>query len=170
MPTADPDMKLVLAKIGDIRQKLSGMAVHRLARHDPTNVRPQTTVAGRMWIAFLVGVLVMNAVRGDPEYRSTFKSQGSAQRKKIFHPLWSFVAAMRQQTVVAHADTEASGDPPQNERQQQRFPTKHEERSQRSDMEEEQEKGGNQTDGLRERAVAGKNAHPFPFRQIVALC
>src|SRR5438105_12736078 len=97
-------------------------------------MRPQTAVARRVWVAFLVGVLVMDAMRRNPKYWPAFKSQRSAHCENVFHPLRSLIAAMRKQTVVAHADAEASGDPPENQRRQQRFPTEHEECSYRANM------------------------------------
>ena len=126
VPVADPSMELIFAKVGDIRQKLGGAAVHRLARHDPAHVRPETAIAGRVWVAFLVRVLVMESMHSNPEDRSALKSQSPANCENVFHPLRSFVAAMCEKPMVAHADTEASRDPPQNERQCESLPTKQE--------------------------------------------
>jgi hypothetical protein len=58
----------------------------------------------------------MNAVRGYPENGSTFKRHGRAYGQEVFHPLGSFVAAMSQQAVIAHADAHAAGHPPENHR------------------------------------------------------
>ena len=64
----------------------------------------------------------MDAVRSHPENRTAFESQRGADGQEIFNPLRSFVAAMREQAMVAHADAPAAGHPPQQQRYEQRFP------------------------------------------------
>ena len=61
----------------------------------------------------LVGKLMVNAVCGDPENRSTFERQRRAPGKEILHPLRSLVSAMGQQAVIAHTDAKAARYPPQ---------------------------------------------------------
>src|SRR5947209_17594953 len=67
-------------------------------------------------------MLVMNAVRCHPENRTALKDEGSANCQKIFHPLWGLITAMCKQAVVAHADSQAARNPPEDARGKKRFP------------------------------------------------
>ena len=75
-----------------------------------------------MRIAFLIGELMMNAVRSHPEDRPAFERQSRASGQEILDPLRSLVAAMREQPVVSHADAQASRNPPQKQSHEKRFP------------------------------------------------
>src|SRR6266436_1062861 len=88
-----------------------------------------------MWIAFHIGQLVMYAMRCNPCDRSTFQGQSAASRQKIFHPFRSLVSAMRQQPVVAHANTETASHPPQHQRHREGLPGKEKQRSNRANVE-----------------------------------
>jgi hypothetical protein len=92
-------------------------------------------------IAFLVRELMMNAMRSYPEDRSTFESERGAQRQKILNPLWSFVAAMGEQPVIAHPYTQASGYPPEANCEEESLPGKEEERSNSAHMKGGHKKG-----------------------------
>src|SRR6266853_6934771 len=87
--------------------------MHRLAHEDPPHVRPPLAIDRRVWIAFVVRKLMMNPVRCHPENRSAFECQRRTPGQEVFHPLRRPVSAMRQQTVIAHPDTEAARYPPQ---------------------------------------------------------
>ena len=63
----------------------------------------------------MVRMLMVNAMRGDPEDRPAFERERAADGQEVLDPLRRLVAAMRQQAVVAHADAERAGDPPQDE-------------------------------------------------------
>ena len=76
----------------------------------------------------------MNAVRGYPENRAAFERQRRADGQEIFHPLGSFVSAMRQQAVVSHANAQASRHPPQEHRHQECLPGKEEQRRDGADV------------------------------------
>ena len=82
----------------------------------------------------LIGILVMNAVRGHPENRSAFERQRRANRQQILHPLRSLVAAMRQQPVIAHPDAQAARNPPQKQRDKKCLPGEKEQRGDRAQM------------------------------------
>jgi len=71
----DPDMEFIFSKIGNVTRQRSRVMVHRFAGQDPAHVRPPLTVAGRMRVTFLIRMLVMDAVRGDPENRPAFERQ-----------------------------------------------------------------------------------------------
>ena len=109
-------MKFVFAEVGDVGQERINLIVHGLAGQDPSHVGPESAVARRVRIAFFVRILVMLAMRGDPENRSAFERQRSAGGQEIFDPFRSFVAAMGEQPVIAHADSQASRNPPKQDR------------------------------------------------------
>ena len=79
-----------------------------------------------MRIAFLVGVLVMHAVRGDPEDRPALERQRAADREEVLERLRGLEAAVRVQPVVAEADAEADRHPVQHERDDQIRPAEEE--------------------------------------------
>src|SRR4029077_13657488 len=108
----NPNVELVFGQIGNVTRQRSGVMMHRLAHENPSHVRPPFAFDGRMGIAILIGKLVMNAMRGHPENRSAFEGEGGANRQEIFHPLVGFVAAMREQPVIAHANAQAARNPP----------------------------------------------------------
>src|SRR5579863_501589 len=109
-------MELVFCEIGHVTRQGCGVVMHGLPGQNPAHVRPPLAVDGRMRIAFVVGILMMNAMRGYPENRSAFKSQSCARSEDIFHPLRSSVTAMGEQPMVAHTDAQASRNPPQKHR------------------------------------------------------
>jgi hypothetical protein len=47
--------------------------MHRLPGKNPAHVRPPFAIDGRMGITFLIGKLMMNAMRSYPENRSAFE-------------------------------------------------------------------------------------------------
>src|ERR1017187_6710810 len=108
MPLADPDVEFVLAKIGNVGQQALDLVVHGFAAHDPSHVRPEAAVARAVRVAGLVGELVMHAMRGHPEDRSTFERQGGAGGEEVLKPLGTLEATVRQKTVVAQADSETA--------------------------------------------------------------
>ena len=124
MVLGDPHMKFVFCEIGNVMGQGFGVVMHRLARQDPAHMRPPRTIDRRMWVTFLVRVLVMDAMRGYPKNRPALKRESRTDGEKVFHPFRSFVATMREQAVIAHSDAEASGDPPQESRNQECLPRK----------------------------------------------
>ena len=73
------------------------------------------TLARRMGIAFAVRLLMMDAVRCDPEDRPAFERERSARREDVFDPLMSLVAAVREQAMVPHADPEHARNQPEGD-------------------------------------------------------
>ena len=126
MILADPEMKLIFAKIGNVSQKIGAVVMKGLPGKNPTHVRPEAAVARGVRIARLVGQLMMNAMRGHPEDRTAFQRQRGADGQNIFQPLGALVAAMGQQTVITHADAQAARNPVHNHANNQRLPTEHE--------------------------------------------
>src|SRR5258706_7295678 len=105
-------MELRLRQIGHVTREGLGVLVKALAHQYPSHMRPPLAIDGRMGIALFVGILMMNAVRGHPENWSAFKRQRGTDRQRILNPLRSLVAAMRQQPVISHPNSEAAGNPP----------------------------------------------------------
>ena len=95
----------------------------------------------RMRIAFFVRMLMMDAVRGHPENRAAFQRERGANGQKIFDPLRSLVAAMRQQPVIAHADSQAAGNPVQKQRDEKSLPGEEEQRGDGADVKQHHESG-----------------------------
>jgi hypothetical protein len=77
MPFANPHMKLISAKIGNISEEKGRVVVNALSREDPAHVRPQAAVLGGMWVPFFVCVLVMHSMYGHEEDGPTFQGQGA---------------------------------------------------------------------------------------------
>jgi hypothetical protein len=126
VPAADPYVELIFAKFRNIRQKIRRIVVHRLTRQDPSHVRPETAVARRVRVSLFVRVLVMHSMGCNPEYRTALQGQSAAYGEEVLDPFGRFITAVRQQPVVAHADTQASGNPPQQHREQERLPAEEE--------------------------------------------
>src|SRR5271155_116415 len=118
----DPDVKSVFGKIGNITGESCSVMVHGLASQNPAHVRPPLAITRRMRIAIFIRMLMMNAVSGHPENRAALERRGGADRQKILHPLRSLVATMGQQAVVAHADAQASRNPPKEARHKKGLP------------------------------------------------
>lgn len=114
---------------------------------------PEAAVVGRVRVAFLVGVLMMLTVGGDPEDRSAFESECAADGEEILEPARCFVAAMREEAVVAHANAEAAGDPPQEHGDEEGLPMKHEERGDSADVERDHDEESDPDDGLGEGSI-----------------
>ena len=55
----------------------------RLAEEDPADVRPEAACARRVRIGVLVGMLMVDAMRGDPEDRPAFERQRAADGEEI---------------------------------------------------------------------------------------
>ncbi len=66
-------MKLVFAEVRDIRQEGIQLVVHGPAGQDPSHVGPKSALARRVRVTFFVRILVMFAMRGDPENWSAFE-------------------------------------------------------------------------------------------------
>src|SRR5467141_208229 len=65
----------------------------------------------------------MNAMSSHPVDWSTFESQRAANSQQILDQLRHSVTAMREETVIAHADADASRQPGKNHADNQTPPT-----------------------------------------------
>ncbi len=89
----DPDVKFVFGEIGDVAGQSGRVVMHGLAHQDPAHVGPPLAVARRMRIAILIGVAMVNAVRGHPENRAALERERGANGEEVLKPLGNFVAA-----------------------------------------------------------------------------
>jgi hypothetical protein len=111
-----------------------------------------------MRVAFFISVLVMHTMGGNPRYRAAFQSQRGAYGEDILDPLWCFVTAMGQKAVIAHPDSKAGGNPPQNHREQERFPAEEKQSGDGADVKDADEKGSNPHDRLGEGSIEFKKS------------
>src|SRR5271154_2937076 len=63
---AEPDVDAVLGEIGGVAAEESGLGVESAAGENPAGVSPPGAVVRSVWVTLVVGVLVMDAVGGDP--------------------------------------------------------------------------------------------------------
>src|SRR5258708_24453994 len=157
VPLADPDVELVFAKIGHVRQWRVQLVVHRLAGQNPSHVGPKPAILWGVRVALFVRILVMHAMRGDPENRSALEGERRTGRQEILDPFRGLEAAVREEAMVAHADAETPRNPPQQNRHQERFPAKREECSDGANVKCDHEKRRNPIYGPRKRLVALKD-------------
>jgi hypothetical protein len=61
-------------------------------------------------IPFLIGLLMVDAVGGYPENRSSLEGQRAAPGEEVLHPPECPVAAVGEEPVIGHADAEHAGD------------------------------------------------------------
>jgi hypothetical protein len=107
---AEPDVDGIAGKVGSIAAEQSGLGVESAAGENPAGVGPPGTVVRGVRIAFLVGVLVMDAVGGDPEDGSALKREATAGCDEVLDPLGNTVSAVREQAVVGDADADVDGE------------------------------------------------------------
>ena len=146
MVLAEPDVDWVFGEVGSITAEESRLGVQGAAGEDPAGVSPPGTVVRCMWVAFLVGVLMVNAVSGYPEDRATFERETAAHGDEVFDPLGNFITAMGQQAVIRHADADVDREEVHDQEDGKIFPREEEERSDGSDVEETHGDGGDPVD------------------------
>jgi hypothetical protein len=119
---------------------------------------PKSAIVRGMWVAILIGVLVMHAMGCNPEQGSSFEGQRTAHRQDVFHPLGSLVTAMRKQPMVSHPNAEAPRNPPQQPGKKQSFPTEYEERRHCACVKEDHEEDRYPNSWLSEGPVASEES------------
>src|SRR5476649_373336 len=98
--------------------------MHCLAGQQPANMCPETAFARRVWIAFLVRILMMLAMSCNPENWAAFQGKRSADGQDIFHPFLCLIASMCKKPMIANAYAQPSSNPPQCHRDQECPPAK----------------------------------------------
>ena len=142
----EPDVSLVAGEVGGVAAEQGGLGVEGATGDDPTGVRPPCAIARRVGVAFVIGVLMMNAMGGDPEDGSTFEGHGSTGCDEVFQPTGNAVSAMREQAVVGHADADIDGEEVHDGEDGKILPAETEECGDGADMEERHDDGGDPVD------------------------
>src|SRR5687767_10277724 len=77
-----------------------------LTHEDPSHMCPEGALTRRVRVAFLIRLLMMDAMRRDPEDRSALERERAANREEVLDELRRSVAAMCEQPVIRHPDAE----------------------------------------------------------------
>src|ERR1700685_777165 len=109
MVPREPDVNFVPGQIGGVAFECRYVLPQRLAKENPTCMRPPLAIARRVRIAFLVRELVMLTMYGHPEQRAPLQCRYAAKRKKILEPLGCRKGAMDEQPVITDAESQAHG-------------------------------------------------------------
>ena len=80
MVLAEPDVDGVAGKVGSVAAEQGGLRVQGATGEDPAGVCPPGAVVRGVRVAFVVGVLMMDAVGGYPEDGAALEREGAAQR------------------------------------------------------------------------------------------
>ncbi len=89
----------------------------------PAHVTPEKVYQRAMGIRLFVGVLVMQAVDGDPLGRRVLHAKHAEHGKRVFQPLRHDEALVREQSVVAEIDAERTEEVHPQNRQRHAGPT-----------------------------------------------
>ena len=103
-------MAAIAGKVRSVTAKQRGLGVEGAAGDNPSGVGPPGAVVRGVRVAIVVGVLMVDAVSGDPEDGSALESLGAAGGDEVLQPLGRAVAAMGEQAVVGHADAHVDGE------------------------------------------------------------
>lgn len=109
-------------------------------------MRPPFAIQRRVRIAVFIGILMMNAMSGDPENGPAFECKRAADGQEIFDPFGSFIPAMGQQAVIAHADAPTARDQPEKDSNKESVPGKKPECSDGANVKSAHESGGDPVD------------------------
>ena len=142
----EPDVATVAGEVGGVAAEQGGLGVEGAAGEDPTGVGPPGAVARSVRVAFVVGVLMMDAMGGDPEDGTAFEGHGAAGGDEVLQPFGDAVAAMGEQAVVGHADADVDGEEVHDAEGGEVLPGEAEERSDGADVEEAHDDGGDPVD------------------------
>jgi hypothetical protein len=143
---AEPDVDGILGEVWSVAAKESGFRVQGTAGEDPASMSPPGAVVGSVGVAFVVRVLMMNAMGGYPEDGTALKREAAAHGDEVFDPLGNPIAAMGEQAVVGHTDADVDREEVHDEEDGQIFPREEEEGGNRSDVEEPHGDGGDPVD------------------------
>jgi len=153
----DSDVEFVLGQVGDVLRERFRVVVHGFADQDPAHVRPPLAVDGGVRIAGVIGEAMMNAVRGDPEDGAAFESERGENGQKIFDPLGSAIAAMGEQTMIADADAQAGGDPPEKNGDKKCSPGEEKRRGESAQVKQHHKNTGDPVDAILFGLFLGQN-------------
>ncbi len=142
----EPDVDAVAGEVRGVTAEEGGLGVEGAAGEDPAGVGPPGAVVRGVGIAFLVGVLMVDAMGGHPEDGSAFKGEAAAGGDEVLQPLGHAIAAVGEQAVIGHADADVDGEEVHDEEGGQVLPGEEEERGDGADVEEAHGDGGDPVD------------------------
>jgi hypothetical protein len=146
MKFAEPDVDWVLGEVGGVAAEERGFRVEGAAGEDPAGVGPPGAIVRGMGIAFVVGVLMVDAMGGYPEDGTAFKGETAAHGNEVLDPLGGSVAAVGEQAMVGHADADVDGEEIHDDEDGQVGPGEEEEGGDGSDVEGAHGDGGDPVD------------------------
>jgi hypothetical protein len=133
---AEPDVDRVAGEVRGVAAEEGGLRVHGATGEDPAGVCPPGAVVRGVRVAFLIGVLMVDAVSGYPEDRAALEREAATHRDEVLDPLGSLVTAMGEQAVVGHADTHVNCEEVHDDECSQILPGEEEKSSDGADVEE----------------------------------
>ena len=146
MVFAEPDVDGVLGEVGGVAAEEGGLGVQSAAGENPAGVSPPGAVVRGVGVAFVVGVLMVDAVGGNPEDGAALKGETAAHGDEVLDPLGGPVAAVREQAMVGHADADVDGEEVHDDEDGEVRPGEEEESGDGSDVEEPHDDGGDPVD------------------------
>src|SRR5258708_36652290 len=84
---AEPDVDGIAGEVGSVASEERGLRVHGAAGEDPAGVRPPGAVVRSVGIAFLIGVLMVDAGSGYPEDGTALEREAAAHGDEVLDPL-----------------------------------------------------------------------------------
>jgi len=142
----EPDVDLIAGEIGGVATEESGLGVEGATGEDPAGVGPPGAIVRGVRIACMIGVLMMNAVGGDPEDGTALKREAAAGGHEVLDPLGGAVPAMGQKAMVGHADADVDGEEVHDGEAGQVLPGEEEEGGDGADVEGTHGDGGDPVD------------------------
>ncbi len=136
----------VAGEVGGVAAEERGLRVQGAAGENPAGVSPPGAVVRSVRVAFVVGVLMMDAMGGYPEDGSALEGERAAHGDEVLDPLGGLVAAVREQAMIGDADADVDGEEVGDEEGGEVLPGEEEERGDGSDVEEAHEDGGDPVD------------------------
>ena len=142
----EPDVNLVAGEVGSVAAEQRGFGVHGAAGENPAGVGPEGSVDRGVRVAFLVGVLMVDAVGGDPEDRSALERHGAAGGDEVLDPLGGAEAAMREQAMIGDADADVDREEIHDAEGGEVLPREAEQSGDSGDVEDAHDDGGDPVD------------------------
>jgi len=115
----------IASQVGRVLRHQLGVVMLGFAREQPADMGPPGAFAGRMGIARLVRILMMDAMSGYPKDGSAFERERAAESQEIFERPGKLIRTVRVQPVIAHADAQSDADPVQQKRDNKSVPAEH---------------------------------------------
>ena len=161
-------MHAIAHQVRDVARQHRRIVVHALPAQDPSHVRPPRALARRVRIAFLIRVLVMDAMGRDPEDRPAFERERGAPGQQVLNPLVGLVTAVGQQPVIGHPDAEHAGDDIEDESGEDRAGVDEEERRDGPDVKAGHRRRRNPVQSLWyfRPSIQSRHGHPRQLRQL----